>query len=431
MCEKMSYDCNNTRGGKRIMRYIVIGASASGISGAKTLRELDENAEIILISKDEYIYSRCILHHFISGVRTVEQLNFSEDDFINKYNINWKKGVEVLKLNSKDKNLELSNGEILSYDKVLICSGASSFIPPVENLREANNVVGLRNFDDAEKIVEVGKKAKSAVVLGAGLVGIDAISGLMNYDLELSLVEMGDRILPIQLDKYAAKEYEKRFEEKGVNLKLGVMAKKLIVDENNNPKALLLNTGEEIPCELIIVATGVRSNVGFLENSGVECDKFGLLISPEGKTNIEDVYGAGDVTGRNPIWPTAVKEGIIAASNMVGINRKMTDFFGSKNTMNFVGLATLSLGTVNLKDEEKEDYIIDIKTDETGYKKIIHKDGKIYGAIIQGDLSYAGVLTQLIKENINISKVKKSIFEIDYSDFFNIKENLEYDYKED
>ena len=409
------------------MRYVVIGASAAGISGAKTLRELDENAEIVLISKDEYIYSRCILHHYISGVRTVEQLDFSEKDFIEKYNILWKKGVEVIKLNDEEKTLTLSNLEVLKYDKVLICSGASSFIPPVENLRTANNVVGLRNLDDAETMVKVGKKVKSAVVLGAGLVGIDAISGLMNYDLNLTLVEMGDRILPIQLDHYAAKEYEKKFEEKGVNLRLGVKAEKLIVDENNNPKALLLNTGEEVPCELIVVATGVRSNVAFLEDSNVICDKFGLIITPDGKTNIEDVYGAGDVTGRNPIWPTAVKEGIIAASNMLGVKREMTDFFGSKNTMNFVGIATLSLGMVDAP--ENEGYEIEIEKNEKGYKKIIHKDGKIYGAIIQGDLSYAGILTQLIREKIDVSRVKKPLFKIDYSDFFNITENLEYTYE--
>lgn len=409
------------------MRYVVIGASAAGISGAKTLRELDENAEIILVSKDEYIYSRCILHHYISGVRTIEQLDFSEKDFIEKYNILWKKGVEVIKLNDEEKTLTLSNQEVLKYDKVLICSGASSFIPPIENLRTANNVVGLRNLDDAETMVKVGKKVKSAVVLGAGLVGIDAISGLMNYNLNLTLVEMGDRILPIQLDHYAAKEYEKKFEEKGVNLRLGVKAEKLIVDENNNPKALLLNTGEEVPCELIVVATGVRSNVAFLEDSNVICDKFGLIITPDGKTNIEDVYGAGDVTGRNPIWPTAVKEGIIAASNMLGVKREMTDFFGSKNTMNFVGIATLSLGMVDAP--ENEGYEVEIEMNEKGYKKIIHKDGKIYGAIIQGDLSYAGVLTQLIREKIDISRVKKPLFKIDYSDFFNITENLEYTYE--
>ena len=408
------------------MRYVVIGASAAGISGAKTLRELDKNAEIVLISKDENVYSRCILHHYISSHRDVDALNFTGKEFFEENNITWMKGLEVKALNDKEQTLELSNGETLSYDKLLVCSGASAFIPPVPGLREGNNVVGLRNLDDAILIKEQAKKVKNVVVLGAGLVGIDAVSGLLGQGLNISLVEMSNKILPLQLDKHASDVYEKKFIEEGVSLKLDVKAEKLLLDENNNPKALVLNTGEEVPCELVIVATGVRSNVAFMENSNVECDRFGLIIDAKGKTNVENIYGAGDVTGRNPIWPTAVKEGIIAAHNMLGKEMIMTDFFGSKNTMNFVGIATMSLGMVEPADET---YIVETKVEGDNYKKIIHKEGKIYGAIIQGDLSYAGVLTQLIKENIDVSKVTKSLFDIDYADFFNIEKNFEFSYK--
>lgn len=407
------------------MRYIVVGASAAGISGAKTLRELDKDAEIILVSKDENVYSRCILHHYISGHRDIKALDFTDRDFFEKYNIEWKKGLEVKSIDDREHVIGLSNGESLKYDKILLATGASAFIPPVENLREAKNVVGLRNLEDAIKIKEEAEKVKNVVVLGAGLVGIDAIAGLAFKDLNVTLVEMGDRVLPIQLDKYASSKYEKRFEDAGVKLKLGVRAEKVLIDENKNPKALLINTGEEIPCELIIVATGVRSNVAFLKDSSIETDRFGLIINEKGETNARDVYGAGDITGRNPIWPTAVKEGIIAANNMVGNEIFMEDFFGSKNTMNFLGLTTMSLGVVNIPDDS---YTEEIDISGDNYKKIIHKDGKIYGAIIQGDLSYAGVLTQLIKEKIHVSKVKKPLFEIDYADFFNIKENLEYTY---
>lgn len=407
------------------MRYIVVGASAAGISGAKTLRELDKDAEIILVSKDENVYSRCILHHYISGHRDIEALDFTDRDFFEKYNIEWKKGLEVKSIDDREHVIGLSNGESLKYDKILLATGASAFIPPVENLREAKNVVGLRNLEDAIKIKEEAEKVKNVVVLGAGLVGIDAIAGLAFKDLNVTLVEMGDRVLPIQLDKYASSKYEKRFEDAGVKLKLGVRAEKVLIDENKNPKALLINTGEEIPCELIIVATGVRSNVAFLKDSSIETDRFGLIINEKGETNARDVYGAGDITGRNPIWPTAVKEGIIAANNMVGNEIFMEDFFGSKNTMNFLGLTTMSLGVVNVPDDS---YTEEIDISGENYKKIIHKDGKIYGAIIQGDLSYSGVLTQLIKEKIHVSKVKKPLFEIDYADFFNIKENLEYTY---
>ena len=407
------------------MAYVVVGASAAGINAAKTLREINKDVEIILVSKDEYVYSRCILHHFLDGRRDIEDLDFSPGEFFKKYDIKWMKGVEVTGIDTKEKKLKLDNGEDLPYEKVVLATGASSFLPPIENLRTANNVIGLRNLDDAIRIKEIAPKVKNIIILGAGLVGVDAMAGLLDYDAKVTMIEMGDRILPLQLDHYAANVYIERLKEEGVDFRFNVRAEKVIVDENNNPVAIKLNTGEEVPGELIIACTGVRSNVGFLEGSGIECDKFGLIFNPKGETNVKDVYGAGDISGRNPIWPTAVKEGLIAANNMCNKDIYMEDFFGSKNTMNFCGVATMSLGTVMKPDDTYEESV-EIKGKD--YKKIIHKNGTIYGAIVQGDLSYVGVLTQLIKDKINIDRVKKPIFQIDYSDFFNEKENLEFVY---
>ena len=407
------------------MAYVVVGASAAGINAAKTLREINKDIEIILVSKDEYVYSRCILHHFLDGRRDIEDLDFSPGEFFKKYDIKWMKGVEVTGIDTKEKKLKLDNGEDLPYEKVVLSTGASSFLPPIENLRTANNVIGLRNLDDAIRIKEIAPKVKNIIILGAGLVGVDAMAGLLDYDAKVTMIEMGDRILPLQLDHYAANVYIERLKEEGVDFRFNVRAEKVIVDENNNPVAIKLNTGEEVPGELIIACTGVRSNVGFLEGSGIECDKFGLIFNPKGETNVKEVYGAGDISGRNPIWPTAVKEGLIAANNMCDKEIYMEDFFGSKNTMNFCGVATMSLGTV-IKPDDTYKEAVEVKGKD--YKKIIHKDGVIYGAIVQGDLSYVGILTQIIKDKINVDRVKKPIFQIDYSDFFNEKQNLEFVY---
>ena len=407
------------------MAYVVVGASAAGINAAKTLREINKDIEIILVSKDEHVYSRCILHHFLDGRRNIDDLDFSPAEFFEKYDVKWIKGVEVTAIDTKEKKLKLDNGENLYYEKVLLATGASSFLPPIENLRTANNVIGLRNLDDAIKIKEIAPKVKNIIILGAGLVGVDAMAGLLDYDAKVTMIEMGDRILPLQLDHYAANVYIERLKEEGVDFRFNVRAEKVIVDENNNPVAIKLNTGEEVHGELIIACTGVRSNVGFLEGSGIECDKFGLIFNPKGETNVKEVYGAGDISGRNPIWPTAVKEGLIAANNMCDKEIYMEDFFGSKNTMNFCGVATMSLGTV-IKPDDTYKEAVEVKGKD--YKKIIHKDGVIYGAIVQGDLSYVGILTQIIKDKINVDRVKKPIFQIDYSDFFNEKQNLEFVY---
>lgn len=410
------------------MNYVVVGASAAGVNGVKYIRQLEPDANITLISKDEHIYSRCILHHYLEGIRDIKALEFVEDGFIEKNNINWIKGVAVEKIEPKQKELILSDGRTVSYDKVLLATGASTFFPPVKNLNDAKNVFGLRNLDDAIEIKEKAQYAKNIVVMGAGLVGIDALTGLLHYGKNLTLVEFKGHMLSIQLDKRAAKTYQDAFTNEGVTQYYDTAVQEVIMDETGAVKALALSNGLIIDCDFLIVATGVRSNVAFLQDSGIECDRFGLIFDEYGRTSDESVYGAGDISGRNPIWPAAVKEAIIAATNMCGHKRELTDFFASKSTMNFLHIPTMSLGTPEPADET---YKVEIEEDGQGnYKKIIHKDGVIYGALIQGDLSYSGVLTQLIREKINIDKVEKSIFKIDYSDFFHLTDNCQFTYND-
>lgn len=424
MCRKLPNRMLGVRGGGVNMRYLILGASAAGINCAKTIRELDSHGEITMVSEDKYIYSRCMLHHIIGEMRTIEEMSFAEDKFLENYKVNWIRDTRVEKLNSYDKKVLLDNGESIGYDKLLIATGASSFIPPVKNLREGKGVYGLRNIEDALRIREDAKKVSSIVVLGAGLVGIDGIVGLLEQDVNLFLVEMFHRILPMQLDEVSALRYESLFEREGVTIYTGVRAEEVILSKDNRVTGIRLGNGKVIDCGMIVVATGVRPNVDFIEDNTIKINK-GIVINSRSETNISDVYAAGDVTGESPIWPLAVKQGITAAYNMVGIKKELEDSFSLRNSMNFLGLVTVSLGLIEAPDES---YSISVETYGDNYKKIIHRDGIIYGAIIQGDISYCGVLTYLIKNKINISNIDKDIFDIDYSDFFSIKENGEYEY---
>ena len=129
------------------MNYVIVGASAAGVNGAKYLRQMEPDANITLISKDEYIYSRCILHHYLEGIRDIKKLEFVEDGFIERNKINWIKGVSVEALDKDKKELTLSNGDVVSYDKVLLATGASTFFPPVKNLKEAKEKnIGIYDY---------------------------------------------------------------------------------------------------------------------------------------------------------------------------------------------------------------------------------------------------------------------------------------------
>lgn len=406
------------------MRYVILGSSASGLNAIREIRNHDNQGEIVLVSKDEKIYSRCILHKFIAKERSIPELNFVEDDFLERYKVKMIGGVSVEKISLEKKEIGLSNGDSLSYDKLLLATGANPVNPPVKNLDIAKNVIGFRNLEDAIELTKALEKAKKIVVMGGGLVGVDVLSGLVERGIKnLSLIEMQDRLLPIQLDKRSSRTYEEEFEKNGVRFYFGASAKEVELDEENNIQAILLMDGRKIECDFLIVAAGVRANIQFMEGSGIETNRRGLVIDEQARTSIDDIYGAGDVSGLGPIWPVAVKEGIVAGANMAGVELKMTDFFTSKSTMNYFGIPTMSLGVHTPEDDS---FTVEIQDDGENYMKIIHKDGKIYGAIVQKDLSYVGILLQLIKDEINISKVKKPIFEIDYSDFFKIKTDYEY-----
>ena len=407
------------------MRYVVLGSSAAGINAVRELRRLDPGADIVLVSQDEAIYSRCILHHYLGGQRDLERLCFAEKDFADLYRVDWRKGRACVGLDRAEKTVELDNGERVGYDKLLIATGSHTWIPPAENLNKAQNVIGFRNIGDIEVLKEAAKTAKHIVVMGAGLVGLDCACGFLELGVKVTLVEMAGWLLSKQLDQRAAKTYQDAFEKEGVAQYYGVGIAKAVLDEEGLVTEVILTDGKTLPCDYVVVTAGVRANVEFLEGSGLELSRFGLVYDASGQTSDPDIYGAGDVSGTSPIWPAAVKQGIIAASNMAGVERKQTDFFASKSTMNFLGIPSMSLGDVN---GDGPDLTVEVREDKGAYKKIVHKNGKIVGAILQGDLAYGGILQQLIAYKIDVSRVKKPVFDIDYSDFFHMSDNFEFYY---
>ena len=414
------------------MRYVVLGASAAGVNGVRQLRKQCPEAEIILVSKDSSIYSRCILHHYLGNMRTKEELCFAEDDFEDRYKADWRKGVTCTGLDDKEKQVCLSDGTSIAYDRLLIATGSHTLLPAVKGLLGTEGVYGFHNLDEVEAIKKGAVKAEHIVVMGGGLTGLDAAVGFLRLGKKVGLVEMEGHLLAKQLDARSSGTYEKAMEHKGIVLHLGVGIRE-VCQQEGTVTALKLTDGSELACDMLVVTAGVRPNIDFLKGSDVECDRFGLVIDRYGQTSVPDIYGAGDVTGRSPIWPAAVKQGMVAAVNMAmghganGRRATMDDFFASKSTMNFLGIPTMSLGIPERPDDS---YDVVMEDKDGIYRKVIHKNGKIYGAILQGDLSYGGVLTQLIAGKIDVSKEKKPLFEIDYSDFFHTKENFEFYYEE-
>ena len=397
------------------MKYVILGASAAGVNAAYVLRMLDKAAEIIMISEDTRIYSKCILHYYMSGKKDADGLNFMPPDFIEKNQIEWKKGIKATAIDIENKTVDLSDGTKQDYDKLLIATGSHSFVPPIEGVQGADNVCCFHTLEECEKLMKLAKTAKHIVILGAGLVGVDVACGLLDQNKDITMVDMKEHMLAIQLDDEAASVYQNKFTQAGIKQYYNTSVASVEKNAHGLVENVVLKDGTKLPCDLLVIAAGVRANVGFLKDTGLELDKKGLVIDKESRTNIKDIYGAGDVTGKDLIWPVAVKEGVVAALNMAGKEGHMTDFFYGKSWMNFFDIPTLSYGVHELPDETYEQEVK--KTMLKGYKKIIYKDKKVAGAILQGDLSYSGVLTVMIHDGIKLPDVKKKLLDYTGDDF--------------
>lgn len=411
------------RGGVE-MEYVILGAGAAGITAAKTIRKADREGKITVISTDTQVHSRCMLHKYLSHERDAAGISFIDPDFFEKNQITWLPGKTVSRLDTQGKKVYTDQGDEMSYDRLLIATGAESFIPPVGNLREAENVFGLRHLRDAQAIDELAKDAENIVIIGSGLVGLDAAYGLMETGKKVSIVEMADQILPVQLDKTAAFEYQKRFEKAGAVFYLGRKAADTVMGEDKIIREIILDNGEKLPCDLIIVAAGVRSAVAGMEGEGIVIDR-GIKVDDYLQTGAEGVYAAGDVTGLSGIWPNAQKQGETAALNMCGSHVEYTDRYAIKNTINFFGLVSMCVGVILPQEGD----VVIAREDSRNYKRVVLRDGKAVGVLLQGDISHGGIWQYLIKNQIDLAGIKKDIFDLNFGDFYGIKDNGEYQWR--
>ena len=308
------------------MKTVIIGGGAAGASCAARLRRLDESAEILILEKtDEISIANCGLPYYVSGVISNREniLVSTPEKFKNWFNIDVKLNSEVVKINRNDKNIQLANGEIISYDKLVLAQGASPIIPNFNGM-DRNNVFGVRTLNDADKIKEFIKNnnTKNAVVIGGGFIGIEMAENLAHLGLNTTLVELSDQILA-PVDKEVAQFAQNTMTENGVNLILSDGVKEF------NQNKIVLNSNKEIEFDIVIMAIGVRPEIKLAQDAGLETNR-GIIVNDNMQTSDENIYAAGDsvevkdfVSDTNTLIPLAGpanRQGRIIADNICGFN---------------------------------------------------------------------------------------------------------------
>ncbi len=395
------------------MQYVIVGAGPAGVTAAETLRQIDPDGQVVLIGNEaDPPYGRMAIPYFLIGKVGQEgtYLRKGENHYEN-LGITYLQG-EVEKVSPEKSSITLKGGEEVPYDKLLVATGSHAIKPPVDGL-DLPGVHHCWTLEDGRNIAALTGKGKDVVLMGAGFIGCIIMEALAQSGANLTVVEAEDRMVPRMMDQTAGNLIKKWCEKQNVNVKTS--ARVSLVIEDGGKLKVNIDTGDVIAADLVVVATGVRSNVAFLDGSGVETD-LGIKVDNHLKSSVDNIYAAGDVaqgpdfsTGGwdvHAIQPTAVEHGRIAALNMAG---KDALYKGSlnMNVLDTLGLISFSFGLWQGVDGGDSVQRLDEETFR--YTLLQFKDDVMVGAVCLGRTDNIGVLRGLIQTRVRLGAWKDKL----------------------
>jgi nitrite reductase (NADH) large subunit len=299
-------------GGLGMANYLIIGNGVAGTTAAENIRKEDKKGNITMVTDENFpFYWRIQLNEYISGDITEEQLLAKKEDWYRDQNITLKLKTRIVGADAQKKIVVTEDRKELAYDSLLIATGSHSFIPPIKG-SEKKGVFALRDVQDARDISLFAKSAEQVILIGGGLLGLEAGNALRKLGKKIMVVEFFPRLLPRQLDVDGAGRLQKIMEGMGFSFRLG--AKTQEVTGEDQASGALLEGGETLSGQMVVISAGVRANLELAEPLGLKTDK-GVVVDERLRTNQPDIYAAGDVAEFRGmpygIWPAAMEQGKI------------------------------------------------------------------------------------------------------------------------
>lgn len=396
------------------MKIIIIGAGPAGVTAAETVRMFDRQAELVMLTDEPYLpYSPpAMADHFIYHS---DNHMWRSDDWPLQTGVNYLKGTQVKEIEPEAHQIRLASGERMSYDKLLIATGARLYAP-----LPGADMPGLYNFKSlsaAESLVDKVRcgQARSALIVGAGFIGMEIALLLRELGVEVTQIEMLDQVMATMLDAETASIAVNLMRAHGVDVRLSTKAQAFV--GNGSAQGVRLESGEEIQADLIIAATGVKPNLDMLQASGI-LFKRGIRVNAQLATNAPDVFAAGDcietpnrVTGEtalHAIFPNAVEQGRVAGMNLAGYP---SEYEGAErmNSLKHLGLPIMAAG-------EKQGDCILREQQGSSLRTIYLNENRIIGFQLAGDIRTAGVLHALMLQKSDISSVKGRLLDPNFGE---------------
>jgi len=399
--------------------YVIIGNSFASVAAIEAIRRNDAKNPITVIAEESRIaYGKPLISYLLEGKVSPQQMTYRDSDFYQKNKVQLILGNKVVEVDAANRNVAMSSGDRLEFERLLIASGSRPFLPPIAGLN-LKNVFTFVTWDDIEKLQKIAAPTKKAVVIGAGLIGLKAAESLTKIGVKVTVIELADYALSTVLDKGSAQIIQSVFEKAGVNFYF-----QTTVDEisgYNKAEKVKLRNGMELDCDFVVVAIGVIPNIELVKKSEFKT-KRGILVDQYLQTNVEGIYAAGDVAEVydpatdqylwRPILPNAVRQGKIAGRNMSGEKVEFDNVI-ALNATTFFDLPVVSLGMSNVVDEKYE--VLEQRNDTENFvKRIVLQNEVVVGAILVGKIDRAGIFRGLIKNRLNVRDFKEQLLKPDF-----------------
>jgi len=403
------------------MKYVLVGNSFASLFAAEAIRKTDHDGEVTIIGDEtQRVYTRALIHEYLAGAIDTSKMFLRDENHYDRLKINLRSGKPVTKLVPDRKEIMLGD-ESIKYDKLFLGVGGTPFIPQgMEGLDKfPNQVYTFLKFNDAAKLAELCKTNNNVVVLGAGLIGMQAAEAFAMLGKKVTVVELADYVLPMVSDLTAAKIIQGIMEHEGVQFCLSDSVTQL-TGKGGKLQEVHLRSGKIIPADLFVVAVGVRPNIAWLKDSGITIDR-GLVIDNRTQTSIPDVYAGGDcaqglelISGSRMVLatiPIAAEMGTVAGYNMAGVP---VEYRGGVplNALQFGPAQIISYGYVKEKDGQEVLSVLDEQAKI--YKKIILEDNRIVGALFLRAIDRVGIFRYLIEEKIDVGSFKQRLLDRDF-----------------
>ncbi|WP_255168702.1 NAD(P)/FAD-dependent oxidoreductase [Natrononativus amylolyticus] len=395
--------------------YVIIGDGISGSSAAETLREEDPDAKITVITDEgEPLYNRILIKEHAKGKLPEAPISIHDEEWYDERDIDLSLNTHVTTVDTDAKTLRVHEGEDVSYDKLLIATGGTPTQLPVPG-SDADGIRHFWTFQDARKIREAAENADQAVIVGAGLLGIDFAAVCGSQDVEGKYLMRGDRWWRYALSREGAEIMHEGMRDVGVEPVFDSGVDHFETDDDGHVTAAVDPNSERYPCDFAGVAIGLDFNTEFLHDVDLEMDN-GIVVDQYMQTSLEDVYAAGDLTrfydvligeqAQNGSWGSAKEQGRIAGVNMAADGEEEEFEWVSSYSITHFDFPFLSFGHPTLGDDHAER-----KYSDTEWRRIAFKDGKVVGGVLIGDLSPQSKLKQLMREQRAVSDQKDVLLE--------------------